>query len=298
MTATVDVKVTREIAETAKVSQKARIGAFSVIGPHVVIGPGTVIGRGSTVVGHTTIGRDNVFGDGCVLGALPQDLKYAGEETYLLIGDRNRIEAKVTAHVGTGSGGFLTRIGSDNHLGAFTHIAHDCFVDDRTRLGHGVLLAGHVRVEDGAVVEDFTGAHHFTTIGRYSRVGGGTPVRRDVPPFTQYWAVGHYEVRGMIRGAHEAGLAAAGLGADEQALLREAIRFLFEDENALAVKAQRLMDGGGLTPSVQVLCEFCQASLSGKFGRCRELFRGKLPLESRAYLPPAALARIDAGGSA
>ncbi|KKM91669.1 hypothetical protein LCGC14_1226270, partial [marine sediment metagenome] len=123
-----ELTVTREIADSASVSAKASIGPFCVIGPGVVIGDGTILGRRVAVLGRTTIGRDNVIADGCVVGAPPQDLKFQGRSTYLVVGDRNRFGVNVTAHVGTEAGGFLTRIGSDCRLDAGAHVAHDCYV--------------------------------------------------------------------------------------------------------------------------------------------------------------------------
>ena len=291
-----ELTVTREIAPGAKVSPRATIGPFTVIGPEVRIGPGTVVGRRVTILGRTTIGRDNRIDDGCVLGAVPQDLKYAGQPTYLIIGDRNRLDVNVTVHAGTELGGYLTRIGNDNVLAAAVHVAHDCYLDDRTYLGPCVCLAGHVRVETGAVVGEYTGAHHFTTIGRFSHVASRTPVRRDVPPFTVFGSLGCYTAPPAVRGVNEAGLAAAGLAEADRRALRDCIRHLLQDEQALAVKVRQHLQRPDLPEPVRVLCEFCRRSLEGKFGRRREAYRGQMPPEAREYLPPEALAAIEGMG--
>jgi UDP-N-acetylglucosamine acyltransferase len=288
------VIVTREIADGARVSPEARVGTFCVIGPAVVIGPGTLLGRRVSVAGRTTIGSDNAIADGCVIGAVPQDLKYRGEPTYLIIGDRNRLGPDVTAHVGTEDGGSLTRIGSDNVLAAGVHVAHDCFVDDRARLGALVTLGGHVRVETGAVIEDMTGVAHFTTIGQFSRVASRTPVSRDVPPFTVFSSLGYYTAPPAVRGVHEEGLAAAGLSQADRAAVRQAVRHLFEDKLALAVKADNCLRHPALSEPVRALCEFCRRALTGRSGRYRETFRGRMPPEAQAHLPAAARARIQA----
>jgi len=290
--------VTREIADGAEVAPDARIGPFCTIGPEAVIGPRTLLGRRVTVLGRTSIGSDNVIGDGSVLGVAPQDLKYRGAATYLIVGDRNHLSPNCTAHVGTEDGGYLTRIGNDNVLDVGAHVAHDCYVDDRTHLGGCVLLAGHVRIETGAVVEESCGVHHFTTIGGYSRVGARTPVRRDVPPFSYFTSFGLYTAPPAPRGAHEQGMQQAHLPEQEKARLRGAIHYLFSDEKALALKVEQMLAGDELPPPLRQLCEFCRRSLSGRFGRHRENFRGRLPPEAVEYLPPEFLAGLPGGKGA
>ncbi len=277
--------VIREIAPSARVANDAVIGSFCVVGPHVTIGPGTVLIRRVVVLGHTTIGSANIVEEGCVLGAEPQDLKYGGSPTLLIIGHRNRFGPRVTAHIGTEDGGCLTRIGNDNLLSDGCHIAHDCYVEDKVHLGRNVLLAGHVLVETGAVVGDLAGAHHFTTIGRYARVGPRTPVRRDVPPFTHFYSQDHERIPPAVRGVHQEGIAAAGLAVAEEAELRKALKELFDDETALQTKIEQLVSMG-VEGSALALCEFCQRSLQGVYGRYRELLRGQPPPEAAKFMPP------------
>jgi UDP-N-acetylglucosamine acyltransferase len=239
-----------------------------------------------TVTGHTSIGADNVFEEGCVLGGAPQDLKYAGGPTLLVIGDRNHFGRFATAHVGTELGGGLTRIGDDNVLADHSHVAHDCFVDDRVVLGRYVLLAGHVRVESGAVVEEFAAAHSFTTIGRAARVRPRTPVRRDVPPYTDFYSENPDWKPAAVRGIHEAGIRDAKLGAWEAQDLRRALQELFADESALQTRIEHLVNLGA-EGEVARLCEFCQRSLRGVYGRHRELLRGQQPSEARDFFAGA-----------
>ncbi|MFA6132692.1 MAG: acyl-ACP--UDP-N-acetylglucosamine O-acyltransferase [Phycisphaerae bacterium] len=280
-----DLTVIREIDASARVAAEATVGPFCVIGPGVTIGPHTVLTRRVSVSGRTIIGSANIIEEGCVLGSSPQDLKYAGSSTMLIIGHRNRFGPRVTAHIGTEAGGGLTRIGNDNLLLDGCHIAHDCFVDDHTVLGREVLLAGHVLVQSGAVVSDLAGAHHFTTIGRYARVGPRTPVRRDVPPFTNFCGEDHEKLPPAVRGVHENGMRAAKLSPGEEAELRKALRELFEDETALQTKIEQLVNMG-VEGEAAALCEFCQHSLQGVYGRYRELLRGQMPPEALRYLPP------------
>ena len=276
------VTVLREIAPAATIDPRARVGPFCVVGPHAVIGAGCRLSRRVTVAGHTTIGRDNVFGEGCYLGGDPQDLKYAGGPTLLVIGDRNRFGRCVTAHVGTELGGHLTLIGSDNRLGDGSHVAHDCYLDDRVTLGRYVLMAGHVRVECGAVIDDFAAAHHFTTVGRRAHVGPYTPVRRDAPPYTEFWSDSPGWKPASVRGIHEAGIRAASLAPLEELDLRRALRDLFADESALQTKIENLVTMGA-EGEVARLCEFCQRSLHGVYGRHRETFRGRRPPEAKEF---------------
>jgi UDP-N-acetylglucosamine acyltransferase len=284
--------VLRDIHPSARIAPDAEIGPYCVIGPEVTIGPGTVIGRRVTVTGHTIIGSGNCIDDGCVLGSKPQDLKYRGGDTLLVVGHNNRIGRNVTLHIGTETGGVVTRIGDENMLCEGAHVAHDCYVDDRVHLGRGVLLAGHIRVHSGAVIGDFSGVHHFVTIGRYSRVGMRTPVRRDVPPYTQFYSEDCGWTPPAVRGVHEEGIAAAHLRNEEEAELRRALHELFEDESALQTKIEQL-ENLGVEGEAAALCEFCQASLQGKFGRIRESFRGKVPPEAEEHLPPEKLAEVQ-----
>ncbi len=279
--------VIREIADGAEIAPDVRIGPCCVIGPDVVIGSETELGCRVTVTGRTRIGGDNLIQDGCVLGAVPQDLKYQGRPTYLVIGDRNRLGPKVTAHVGTEAGGSLTRIGNDNVLDVGAHVAHDCYVDDQTYIGPAVLLAGHIRVQTGAVLDEMVGVHHFTTIGRFSRVGPRTPVVRDVPPFTFFSSAGYYTSPSSIRGVHEQGLSTAGIPPTQVDALRRAVGYLFEHEDALAVKVARMLEKTDLPEAVRILCEFCLQSLAGRFGRHREAFRGKVPPEAQEFFEGA-----------
>jgi UDP-N-acetylglucosamine acyltransferase len=279
-----DVTVLSEIAPSARIAPDARIGPFCVVGPNVTIGPGTVLVRRVSVGGRTTIGSGNVIEEGCVLGGDPQDLKYAGGLTFLVIGHRNHFGRAVTAHIGTEFGGYVTRIGDDNVFMDGSHIAHDCYVDDHTHLGRNVMLAGHIRVQSGAVIEDFAGLHHFVTVGRYARVGAYTPVRRDVPPYTFFHGRDN-DLSPAVRGIHEQGIAAAALSHQEEGELRMALKELFSDETALQTKIEQILSIG-VEGQAAMLCEFCQQSLQGVFGRYRELFRGKTPPEAADHLPP------------
>jgi UDP-N-acetylglucosamine acyltransferase len=285
-----NLAVIREVDHLARLAPTAVVGPYCVVGPHVTIGPHTVLERRVIVSGHTTIGSNNFIGEGCVLGADPQDLKYGGGTTLLTIGHRNRFGRCVTAHIGTETGGYLTRIGNDNTLGDGCHIAHDCYVDDRATLGRNVLLAGHIRVETGSKLDDMSAVHHFVTIGRYANVGRCMPVRRDVPPYTRFEGRGN-DITPTVTGIHEQGVQNAGLSKDDQQELRRALKDLFSEETALQTRIEQLVNLG-VEGEVAYLCEFCQQSLQGVYGRHREQYRGKVPPEAMQHLPVEILQAI------
>lgn len=287
-----DPVVLCEIAPGAEIDPTARIGRWCVIGPQVAIGPGTCLEDRVTIMGRTIIGRDNHVGGCTVLGGEPQDLKYRGSGTWLVIGDRNWIGRSVTAHVGTEVGGWATSIGDDTVLDDTCHIAHDCYIANGARIGRGVLMAGHVVVQSSAVVESLTGIHHFTRIGRYARVGPRTPVRRDVPPFVDFYSEDYYWDPPMVRGVHEAGIAAARLTPQAEAELRKALATIFNDESAMATQLDQVEAAGPLSPELKNLCRFCRESLEGLYGRYREKFRGQIPPEAEEFLPPELLDSI------
>ncbi len=287
----IEVETVREIHPSAKIAPDARIGSHCVVGPDVTIGPGTVLEQRVCVIGNTVIGSGNYFEQGCVFGAEPQDLKYKGERTLLLVGSGNRFGRNVTAHIGTELGGYLTRVGDRNVLEEGSHVAHDCYIDDHTHLGRYVSLAGHIHVQQGAVIEDYSGVHHFVTIGKYARVGRRTPVRRDVPPYTFFWTEDPDKQGPSVRGPHDEGIRSAKLDPLEEKELRQALRELFEEEAALQTKIEQFVNLG-VEGQVAEICQFIQRSLQGLYGRDRERYRGKAPPEAERFLPPELRAKI------
>jgi UDP-N-acetylglucosamine acyltransferase len=159
------------------------IGAYTVVREHVRIDEGTTIGAHCVIEGRTTIGRDNRIFQFCSIGAVPQDKKYAGEPAELVIGERNTIREFATLNIGTGIGGGVTRVGSDNWIMAYVHIAHDCRVGDRTTLANNTTLGGHVELGDWATIGGLTGIHQFVKIGAHVMAGFASAISQDVPPF-------------------------------------------------------------------------------------------------------------------
>lgn len=171
------------IHEGARVHPSVSVGAYSIIGEHVSIGVGTQVGPHCVIEGHTSIGVENKIFQFASLGAQPQDKKYAGEPTQLVIGDRNTIREFCTFNTGTSQDQGVTRIGNDNWVMAYVHIAHDCVVGNHTILANNATLAGHVHLGDWVILGGLTGVHQFVKIGAHAMAGFASRVAQDVPPF-------------------------------------------------------------------------------------------------------------------
>lgn len=212
---------TAVVDSTAKVDPAAEIGPYAVIGPKTVIGPRTKVGA-HVVIEHAVIGADNVFHPGCYVGTPPQDLKYAGEETRLVMGDKNVVRETVTINRGTAQGGGETRIGSGCLFMAYSHVAHDCRIGNGVIVVNGVALAGHVHVGDGAVLGGLCAVHQHCRIGRLAMLGGGSMNGQDVLPFAMTQGD-----RAVMRGLNLLGLRRAGVPRESVSALKEAYRTLF-----------------------------------------------------------------------
>ena len=167
----------------ARLAEGVQVGPYSVIGEHVEIAEGTTIGPHVVVEGHTRIGSNNRIFQFCSIGSEPQDKKYAGEPTRLEIGNGNTIREFCSFSTGTAQDGGLTRVGNDNWIMAYVHIAHDCMVGSNTIFANNATLAGHVSVGDWAILGGFTGVHQFVRVGAHSFCGVGTVLLQDLPPF-------------------------------------------------------------------------------------------------------------------
>ena len=167
----------------AQLDSSVEIGAFSIIGPHVSIDAGTVVGPHVVIEGHTTIGKDNKFFQFSSIGAAPQDKKWNGEPTRLEVGDRNTVREFCTFNTGTAQDKGVTRLGNDNWISAYVHLAHDCQVGSNTIFSNNAQLAGHVEVGDWAILSGYAGVHQFCKIGAHAFVGMYTSLTQDVPPF-------------------------------------------------------------------------------------------------------------------
>jgi UDP-N-acetylglucosamine acyltransferase len=213
---------------TAIVDPGARIAATAEIGPYCVIGAEVEIGAGTRLMAHvyvegpTWIGDDNIFFPYSSIGVASQDLKYKGERAETRIGSRNRIREFVTIHRGTQGGGLVTRIGDDNLIMAYAHVAHDCEIGNHVILVNGVTLGGHVVIGDWAEVSAFSGVHQFCRVGRHAIVGGYSVVVQDVMPFSN--TVSERPIR--VFGANKIGLERRGFSKETIEALQTAMRLL------------------------------------------------------------------------
>ena len=178
-----NIHPTALVDAAAELDSSVSVGPYSIIGPHVKIAAGTSVGPHCVIEGHTTIGRDNRIFQFVSLGAINQDKKYAGEPCELVIGDRNTIREFSSYHIGTVQGGGLTRLGSDNWMMAYTHLAHDCIVGNHTIFANNTQLAGHVEVGDWVIFGGFTVVHQFVRIGAHAMTAMCSLLFADVPPF-------------------------------------------------------------------------------------------------------------------
>lgn len=219
-----NIHPTAIVDPAAELDEGVEVGPYAVIGAAVRIGAGTTIGSHTVIEGRTTIGRDNRIFAFCSIGAVPQDKKYAGEPTELHIGDRNTIREFCTFNLGVPRAGGVTRVGSDNWIMAYTHIAHDCEVGDHTTLANNTTLGGHVHLGDWVTIGGLVGIHQFVKIGEHAMAGFGSAVTQDVPP---YMMVDGNPL--AVRGFNVEGLRRRGFGPERIAAVKQMHRLLYRD---------------------------------------------------------------------
>ena len=249
---------TAQVDPGARIGARVQVGAFSIIGPDVDIGDGTTIGSHCVIEGPTRIGVDNRIYSHAALGTDPQDKKYAGERAELLIGDRNTIREFTTFSRGTGDGGGVTRIGDDNWIMAYVHVAHDCLVGNHTIFANNATLAGHAEVGDWAILGGFVGVHQFCRIGAHAFIGMGALVNADVPPFVLVAA--QYA---SARGINAEGLKRRGFDAERIAAIKRAYRAVFVSGKPLAEAKAELAAAAGDSDDVRLMLEFIERSERG-----------------------------------
>jgi UDP-N-acetylglucosamine acyltransferase len=235
-----------------------RIGPFAVVGPEVEIGDGTEVGAGAQVYGPAKIGRGNrIFPQACV-GFEPQDVKFGGERVTVEIGDRNQFREMCTVHRGTAKGGGVTRIGSDNLFLAYSHVAHDCQVGNRTLFVNNATLAGHVEVHDDATVGAFSSVHQFCRVGRHAYIGGYSVITMDALPFTK--TVG---IKPAFYGVNKIGLSRKGVGAETIRRLERALRLLVRSGLNTAQALEKIREELSGDPDVEYLVSFIASAKRG-----------------------------------
>lgn len=239
------------VAPGAKVADDVHIDAFAVIGPDVEIGAGSTIGSHAVVEGNTRIGRGNRIFPFTSIGLAPQDKKYRGEATRLVIGEGNTIREFCTISRGTVQGGGETRIGSDNWIMAYVHIAHDCRIGDHTILANNVTLGGHVEIDDWAVLGGFAKVHQFCRLGAHCFAQMDAGIAKDVPPYVM--AAG---MPARPRGINREGLRRRGFRAETIRAISEAYRVLYRSGMLLADARSELAGRAEAEPALARLVEF------------------------------------------
>ncbi|HJW46893.1 MAG TPA: acyl-ACP--UDP-N-acetylglucosamine O-acyltransferase [Lysobacter sp.] len=246
---------TAMIEAGAKLGAGVQVGAFCYIAHDVEVGDNTSFGPHCSVQGPTTIGRDNRFIGQCAIGGEPQDKKYAGERVELVIGDRNLFREFCTINRGTGSGGGITRIGNDNWLLAYTHVAHDCHVGNHCVFSNNATLAGHVTVGDHVILSGFAGIHQFCRIGAHAFIGMGAFVNGDVPPFLMVAQEGY----GKPRGINSEGLKRRGFDAERISAIKRAYRALYMSGASLEEARVKLTELASDSDDVRAFLDFIES---------------------------------------
>jgi len=246
------------IHPTAQLDATVSVGPYTIIGEQVTIGAGTQVGAHVVIERWTEIGRDNQIFQFASVGAAPQDLKYKDEETWLVVGDRNRIREFATLHRGTVDGGGRTVVGSDNLFMAYAHVAHDCRVHNRVVMANAATLAGHVEVEDQAILGGLVAVHQFCRVGCHTMVSGGSMIAQDIPPYTI--AQGD---RAKTIGINLVGLKRRGFSEDTIRGIKNAYRLVFRSGLRLEEALEQIDRDYGTIPEVQHFAMFIKESQRG-----------------------------------
>lgn len=244
----------------AVLGEGVEIGPWTIIAGTVKVGARTKIGPRVTVEGHTTIGEDNSIFTGAVVGSPTQDKKADGGVSYLKIGDRNTIREYTTLNPGT-LNGTETVIGNDNLLMAYAHVAHDCTIHNRAILANNATLAGHVIVEDQAIIGGLCGVHQFVRIGKLSIMGGHSKAVQDIPPFMM---VDGHPARAF--GINAVGLDRAGFSKEERSAIKKAFKIIFKSGLALKSVIKNIQSEIPTSPSIQTIVHFLEKAERGICG--------------------------------
>ncbi|MBF0185333.1 MAG: acyl-ACP--UDP-N-acetylglucosamine O-acyltransferase [Magnetococcales bacterium] len=245
----------------AKLSDGVRIGPYAVIGPDVILGADVEVGSHAVIEGHTRIGDGSHIFNFASIGQAPQDLHYADEPTRVEIGSKCQIREFVSIHRGTAKGGGMTRVGDHCMIMAYAHVAHDCRVGEQVIMANGATLAGHVEVQDYAVIGGLTAVHQFARIGRNAFIGGASAISMDVVPFAS--AAGN---RAQITGVNVVGLRRNGFSEEVIKTIRQAHRLVFRSNLRLEQAIEEIERQFSDSTEVQYLLEFLQ---TGQRGICR-----------------------------
>ena len=246
----------------AELDSSVEVGPFAIIGPNVKIGAGTKIGSYCQVEGYTTIGQNNHFYAYCSVGGQPQDKKYAGEPTQLIIGDGNKVREFCTLNTGTTQDDGITSIANNNWIMAYVHVAHDCKVGSNTIIANSTQLAGHVHIGDWVILGGFTGIHQFVRVGAHAMTGIASKLMQDVPPFVM--AAGSPTAP---HGINSEGLKRRGFSSDAIMRIKRAYKAMYREGLSLDETRQKLLadiaNGGEGAEHVQLWVDFINSASRG-----------------------------------
>jgi UDP-N-acetylglucosamine acyltransferase len=241
------------VAAGAKIAAGVEIGPFTVVGPDVTVGEGSVIGAHVVLAGRTTLGRNNRVFSFASIGDIPQDRKYTGDPTRTVIGDENVIREFVSINAGTAQDKGVTTIGNGNWLLAYSHVAHDCVIGNRTTFSNNAQLAGHVVVDDDAILGGFVGVHQFCRIGAHAMVAAGSIVLQDVPPYVT--AAGY---PAKPHGTNNEGLRRSGFSSDQILAIKRAYKILYRSQLTLEAAREQIAADAQSVPELQLLAAFLE----------------------------------------
>jgi len=253
----VQIHPTAIVHSEAELAPGVQVGPYSIIEKNVRIGEGTQVGARVTLEGYTTLGKNNQIFTGAVIGSITQDKKYKGGRSFLKIGDNNKIREYVTMNPGTEEGS-ETSVGNDNLIMAYTHVAHDCIIKNGTILANAATLAGHVTVDDGAILGGLCGVHQFIHIGKLAIVGGCTKVTQDVPP---YIMVDGHPAKAF--GVNKVGMERAGYSEEVRGFARKAFKIIFRGERSISSIVKKLQKEIPEDVVRSAFIEFLESSKNG-----------------------------------
>ncbi|HTN94622.1 MAG TPA: acyl-ACP--UDP-N-acetylglucosamine O-acyltransferase [Gallionella sp.] len=252
------IHATALIHPEARLADDVEVGAYSIIGEHVEIGAGTVVGPHVSISGHTRIGKRNRIFQFNSLGEIPQDMKYKNEPTRLEIGDNNTIREFCTFNTGTVQDAGVTRIGNDNWIMAYVHIAHDCQIGSHTIMANGATLGGHVHVGDWAFLGGLSGVHQFVRIGAHAMTGFQTRLSQDLPPY-----VTAADSPAVPHGINSEGLKRRGFSSESIKAVKHAYKTLYKSGLSLDEAKAALQSQSSAHPELQLLVDFLATSERG-----------------------------------
>ena len=262
-----NIHSTAIIHDGAQLHESVKVGAYSIIGPEVIIGEGTTVGEHCIIDGRTSIGKNNTFYRFCSVGGIPQDKKYHGEDTALEIGDGNMFREFVTINTGTVQDSGTTRLGNNNWIMAYVHIAHDCQLGNEIVMSNGIQLAGHIHIGDWAIIGGLAAAHQFTNIGAHSMTGGMSAIRQDIPPYV-LGAGQPYKPAGV----NSEGLRRRGYTATQIQAIKEAYKYIYlrslkVDDAVAAIRNMQENSEKDIADVLEPFVDFFDKSSSRGVGR-------------------------------